>query len=54
MKHRGSRPEIILHSKAKAFADSVGIQRLHLALTHTTTLAEAQVVAEGEDIGIGG
>ena len=49
MKHRGSRPEIILHGKAKAYAASLGIQRLHVALTHTATLAEAQVVAEGEE-----
>ncbi len=48
MKHRGARPEIILHGKAKAHAASSGIQRLHLALTHTTALAEAQVVAEGK------
>lgn len=47
MRHRGSRPEVILHGKAKARADALGIQRIHLALTHTATLAEAQVVAEG-------
>ena len=44
---RGSRPEIVLHGKAKEYADSLGIQRLHLALTHTAMLAEAVVVAEG-------
>jgi holo-[acyl-carrier-protein] synthase len=44
----GSRPEILLSGRAKAYAASLGVRRLHLALTHTTTLAEAQVVAEGE------
>ena len=50
MKHRGARPEIILHGKANAYADALGIQRFHLALTHTATLAEAQVVAEGDSV----
>jgi holo-[acyl-carrier protein] synthase len=48
MRHRGSRPEIILHGKARAYAAALGITRLHSALTHTATLAVAQVVAEGE------
>lgn len=45
---RGSRPHLVLHGKAKAYAESLGIQRFHLALTHTSVLAEAQVIAEGE------
>ncbi|MGE0827486.1 MAG: holo-ACP synthase [Candidatus Binatia bacterium] len=45
---RGSRPEIVLHGKAKEYATSLGITRLHLALTHTSVLAEAVVVAEGD------
>jgi holo-[acyl-carrier protein] synthase len=45
----GSRPEIVLHGKAHAYAAALGIRRLHLALTHTAVLAEAQVVAEGEE-----
>jgi holo-[acyl-carrier protein] synthase len=44
---RGSRPQIVLHGKAKEYAASLGIVRFHLALTHTAALAEAQVVAEG-------
>ncbi|MGE0683668.1 MAG: holo-ACP synthase [Candidatus Binatia bacterium] len=44
---RSSRPQIILSGKAKEYADSLGIARLHLALTHTAALAEAVVVAEG-------
>ena len=43
---RGSRPQIVLHGKAKEYAASLGITRFHLALTHTAALAEAQVVAE--------
>jgi holo-[acyl-carrier protein] synthase len=48
VRRRGSRPEIVLHGKAAAYAASLGVRRLHLALTHTATLAEASVVAEGE------
>src|SRR5262245_31080158 len=48
VRRRGSRPEIVLHGKAKEYAASLGITRFHLALTHTDTLAEAQVIAEGE------
>ncbi len=44
---RGSRPQIVLHGKAKEYAAALGIVRFHLALTHTAMLAEAQVVAEG-------
>ncbi len=45
---RGSRPQIVLHGKAKEYAATLGITRFHLALTHTTALAEAVVVAEGD------
>ncbi len=44
----GARPEILLSGRAEACAASLGVRHLHLALTHTATLAEAQVVAEGE------
>lgn len=47
MRRRGSRPEIVLHGKAKEYAASLGINRFHLALTHTAELAAAQVIAEG-------
>ncbi len=46
VRQRGSRPEIVLHGKAKAYAAEQCIRRFHLALTHTATLAEAQVMAE--------
>jgi holo-[acyl-carrier protein] synthase len=44
----GSRPRLVLHGKAAAYAAALGIRRLHLALTHTATLAQASVIAEGE------
>ena len=47
----GARPEIRLSDRAKAHAASLGVRRLHLTLTHTATLAEAQVVAEGKGEG---
>jgi holo-[acyl-carrier protein] synthase len=46
VRQRGSRPQIVLHGKAKEYAASLGISRFHLALTHTATLAEADVIAE--------
>lgn len=51
IRRRGSRPEIALHGKAREYAASLGIHRLHLALTHTAALAEAYVVAECENEG---
>lgn len=45
-RHRGSRPEIILHGKAMEYAKTLGITRFHLTLTHTAEYAEAQVIAE--------
>jgi holo-[acyl-carrier protein] synthase len=48
VRSRGSRPTIILHGKAHAYAQSLGVARLHLALTHTAALAEAVVIVEGE------
>jgi holo-[acyl-carrier protein] synthase len=50
VRQRGGRPEIVLHGKAKDYGGSLGIRRFHLALTHTQALAEAFVVAEGEDV----
>jgi holo-[acyl-carrier protein] synthase len=45
---RGSRPTIVLHDKAREYAQSLGVAHLHLALTHTAALAEAVVIAERE------
>lgn len=46
-RQRGSRPEIVLHGKAKEYAEALGVTRFHLTLTHTAGYAEAQVIAEG-------
>lgn len=46
VRERGARPRIVLHGKAETYAAAHRIVRLHLALTHTVALAEAQVVAE--------
>jgi len=45
---RGGRPTIQLHGKTRAFAERLGVRRLHLALTHTAETAMAEVVAESE------
>ena len=42
----GGAPEIVLTGRAADYARSIGITRLHLALTHTADLAMAQVIAE--------
>ena len=47
-RQRGSRPEIVLHGKAKEYATTLGVTRFHLSLTHTAEYAEAQVIAEGK------
>lgn len=40
-------PQLVLTGRAKAAADTLGVTRLHLTLTHTNELAAAVVVAEG-------
>ena len=42
----GSRPAVVLHGRAKEFAERAGVARIHLALTHTAKYALAQVTAE--------
>jgi holo-[acyl-carrier protein] synthase len=46
VRERGRRPEIVLGGRAAAYAASLGVTTLHLALTHTADIAVAQVVAE--------
>ena len=43
----GGRPKVRLSDRAKAYAASLGVRCLHLTLTHTATLAAAQVVGHG-------
>ncbi len=45
----GHAPEILLHRKAKARADRMGIFRFALSLSHSREMAIASVVAEADD-----
>ncbi len=45
----GQAPEILLHRKAKARADKMGIFRFALSLSHSREFAVASVVAEAHD-----
>ncbi len=45
----GQAPEILLHRKAKARAEKMGIVRLALSLSHSREMAVASVVAEARD-----
>lgn len=42
------QPEVVLHGKAQAMADSRSIQRVHVSLSHSETYAMATAVLEGE------
>ena len=41
-------PAIRLHGRAQIHADTLGIRRIHLSLSHTAEYAIAYVVAEGD------
>ncbi len=41
------RPVLVLHGKAREMAESLGVRRWHLSMTHTGTMAMASVIAEG-------
>ncbi|HLU64634.1 MAG TPA: holo-ACP synthase [Kofleriaceae bacterium] len=41
-------PLLVLHGRALAAADKLGVVRLHLTLTHTRDVAGAVVVAEAQ------
>ena len=47
-------PFIVLRGAAGEFARERGVQKIHLALSHTATHAVAQVVIEGADVNSGG
>lgn len=40
-------PGLLLHGTAQTVAESGGVRRMHLSLTHTATTAAAAVVVEG-------
>jgi holo-[acyl-carrier protein] synthase len=42
----GRRPELVLHGRAQAIADGLGVKRLSLSLSHSREMALAMVVAE--------
>lgn len=44
-------PSLVLSGGARALADSRGVSRLHLSLSHDGGVAVAYVVAEGQDLG---
>ncbi len=46
-RERGKAPTIRLSGRAAARAELLGIERWHLALTHTAELSTAFIVAEG-------
>lgn len=45
------RPALVLHGAAAEFARALGVERVHLSLTHTATMAAAFVVLEGSGSG---
>ena len=45
----GQAPEVLLHRKAKARAEKMGIFRMALSLSHSQEMAIASVVAEAAD-----
>lgn len=44
---RSGRPELVLHGEAAEVARGMGIERIHLSLTHTAAMAQAFVIVEG-------
>ena len=49
VRERGRAPEIVLHGKAKAVGECLGITRIALSLTHSREYAVASVVGEARD-----
>jgi holo-[acyl-carrier protein] synthase len=41
------RPTLLLHGVAAEIARRLGVERIHLSLTHTETIAQAFVILEG-------
>lgn len=44
----GGKPVLLLHGEAASIAESRGITRIHLSLTHTAANAMASVILEAE------
>lgn len=47
------RPRLLLHGRARAEAERLGVRAVFVSLSHTTTLASATVVLEGQERGRG-
>jgi holo-[acyl-carrier protein] synthase len=47
-------PSITLHGEAAAHAERMGVERIHVSLSHHRDYAVAQVLFEGENSGNGG
>lgn len=45
------KPELILHGKTRAYAESLGLQQWTVSLSHTDSLAIGFVVATGDGAG---
>lgn len=45
--HASGRPALLLHGVAAEYARQLGVERIHLSLTHTETMAQAFVILEG-------
>jgi holo-[acyl-carrier protein] synthase len=41
------RPSLLLHGPARSRAETLGVKRIHVTLTHTDTTAGAVVILEG-------
>ncbi len=41
------RPRVVLHGKAEAYAKKLGVQEIHISLSHTAEYGAASAVIEG-------
>ncbi|MEO8620740.1 MAG: holo-ACP synthase [bacterium] len=46
---RGQAPVLVLHGRAQTRANELGVDRVHLSITHTEHMAAAYVIAERMD-----
>ena len=46
VREASGKPALVLHGKARELAETLGVRRWHLSLTHTGTMAMASVIAE--------
>lgn len=45
----GGKPRVMLHGKAKEYADNLGISAVHVSISHDGKMALGFVIAEGEN-----